>query len=242
MTFHGLLLDNFTVTQGAELLLRIIVATVCGSSIGLERSRRFKDAGIRTHSVVACSAALLMIVSKYGFADLSQGDLFFPGVRGGDPSRIAAQVVSGVSFLGAGIIYRDRNFNTKGLTTAAGIWAVAGIGLAIGAGLYLIGIFTSLFIVILQYFMHKVTVGNELSSDIRLDMVLPKGSSYPEELYQKLEEWEAVITDTQIRKEDESHTRYTLTLKLNKDITKDMLHNLLAQNEEILSVKMSRDT
>ena len=56
------------------------------------------------------------------------------------------------------------------------------------------------------------------------------------------EEWEAVITDTQIRKEDESHTRYTLTLKLNKDITKDMLHNLLAQNEEILSVKMSRDT
>ena len=92
MTFHGLLLDNFTVTHWAELLLRIVVATLCGSIIGLERSRRFKDAGIRTHSVVACTAALLMIVSKYGFADLSQGDLFFPGVRGGDPSRIAAQV------------------------------------------------------------------------------------------------------------------------------------------------------
>ena len=90
--------------------------------------------------------------------------------------------------------------------------------------------------------MHKVTVGNELSSDIRLDIVLPKGSSYPEELYRKLEEWEAVITDTQIRKEDEDHTRYTLTLKLNKDVTKDMLHNLITQNEEVLSVKMSRDT
>ena len=241
MTFHGLLLENFTLARWAELLLRIIVAIICGSLVGLERSRRFKDAGIRTHSVVACTAALLMIVSKYGFADLSQSDIYFSGVKGADPARIAAQVVSGVSFLGAGIIYRDRSYNTKGLTTAAGIWAVAGIGLAIGAGLYLIGIFTSVFIVVLQYFMHKITIGNELSSDIRLDIVLPKSSSYPEELYRKLEEWEAVITDTQIRKEDETRTRYTITLKLNKDITKDMLHNLITQNEEVLSVRVTRD-
>lgn len=143
MTLFELYNSAFTHVHWAELVLRIVIATVCGSVVGLERSWRFKNAGIRTHSMVACTAALLMIVSKYGFADLSNGDVFFPGVRGGDPARIAAQVVSGVSFLGAGIIYRDRNFTTRGLTTAAGIWAVSGIGLAVGSGMYLIGIFTT---------------------------------------------------------------------------------------------------
>ncbi|MBQ7534761.1 MAG: MgtC/SapB family protein [Stomatobaculum sp.] len=242
MTFYGLLLDSFTAPQWAELLFRIIVATICGSVIGLERSRRFKDAGIRTHSVVACTAALLMIVSKYGFADLSQGDIYFDGVRGGDPARIAAQVVSGVSFLGAGIIYRDRNFNTKGLTTAAGIWAVAGIGLAIGSGLYLVGVFTTLFIVVLQLFMHRTAVGNEHVSDVRLDIVLQDGSSYPKMLYQKLAEWEALVSETHIRKEDETHTRYIMILKLSQDITDEMLHNLITENEEVVSIKLARDT
>ena len=241
MTFFSMTMDDFTAVHWSELLLRLVVAALCGSLVGLERSRRFKDAGIRTHSLVACAAALLMIVSKYGFTDLEQAGMFFPGTRGADPARIAAQVVSGVSFLGAGIIYRDRNFTTKGLTTAAGIWAVAAIGLAVGAGLYLVGVFTTVYIVILQYFLHKIAVGNERNSDVHLDLVLNNGSTYQQRLMDKLKEWDALVMETQMRREDETHTRYILSLKLNLDITDDMLYQVLSENGEISSIKLTRD-
>ena len=241
MTFFSMTMDDFTAVHWSELLLRLVVAALCGSLVGLERSRRFKDAGIRTHSLVACAAALLMIVSKYGFTDLEQAGMFFPGTRGADPARIAAQVVSGVSFLGAGIIYRDRNFTTKGLTTAAGIWAVAAIGLAVGAGLYLVGVFTTVYIVILQYFLHKIAVGNERNSDVHLDLVLNNGSTYQQRLMDKLKEWDAQVMETQMRREDETHTRYILSLKLNMDITDDMLYQVLSENGEISSIKLTRD-
>ena len=241
MTFFSMTMDDFTAVHWSELLLRLVVAALCGSLVGLERSRRFKDAGIRTHSLVACAAALLMIVSKYGFTDLEQAGMFFPGTRGADPARIAAQVVSGVSFLGAGIIYRDRNFTTKGLTTAAGIWAVAAIGLAVGAGLYLVGVFTTVYIVILQYFLHKIAVGNERNSDVHLDLVLNNGSTYQQRLMAKLKEWDAQVMETQMRREDETHTRYILSLKLNMDITDDMLYQVLSENGEISSIKLTRD-
>jgi len=241
MTFFSMTMDDFTAVHWSELLLRLVIAALCGSLVGLERSRRFKDAGIRTHSLVACAAALLMIVSKYGFTDLEQAGMFFPGTRGADPARIAAQVVSGVSFLGAGIIYRDRNFTTKGLTTAAGIWAVAAIGLAVGAGLYLVGVFTTVYIVILQYFLHKIAVGNERNSDVHLDLVLNNGSTYQQRLMDKLKEWDALVMETQMRREDETHTRYILSLKLNMDITDDMLYQVLSENGEISSIKLTRD-
>ena len=101
-----------------------------------------KAAGIRTHSLIAITAVLSMIVSKYSFADLtpSIGGLS-DSIRSADPSRIAAQVISGVSFLGTGVIFVKRG-NPLGLTTAAGIWATAAVGLAIGSGLYILGIFT----------------------------------------------------------------------------------------------------
>ena len=121
MTFAHDLTRQFSLLQYAEFFLRILVACVCGAAIGYERSKRLKEAGIRTHIIVCCAAALTMIVSKYGFGDLvsSSGDGLY-GTRGTDPARLAAQIISGVSFLGAGIIFRNGN-SIKGLTTAAGI-------------------------------------------------------------------------------------------------------------------------
>ena len=114
-------------------VLRIFFAGICGLMIGIERRNRLKEAGIRTHLIVALGSALMMIVSKYGFFDL-QGHSFLRA----DASRIASQIVSGIGFLGAGmIIWHHRT--VSGLTTAAGIWATAGIGMAIGAGLYGVG-------------------------------------------------------------------------------------------------------
>lgn len=133
----------------AELFLRLVLATACGMVIGYERENRNKEAGIRTHAIVALGAALIMIVSKYGFVDVLRLQNYVL-----DPSRIAAQVVSGVGFLGAGIIFRE-NRSVSGLTTAAGLWATAGAGMAIGSGIYYVGIPATLLIVCLQFFLHK---------------------------------------------------------------------------------------
>ena len=114
--------------------VRLLVAGVLGAVIGLEREYRAKEAGYRTHFLVSLGSALMMIVSKYGFAVI----LADTGV-GLDPSRIAAQVVSGIGFIGAGTIIIQRQF-VRGLTTAAGVWATAGIGLAVGAGMYSLGV------------------------------------------------------------------------------------------------------
>ena len=129
-------------------IFRILLAALCGALIGYERKNRGKRAGIRTHIIVAIASALMMLVSKYGFFDL------ISGTKAADPSRIAAQVVSGVGFLGAGMIYFNRK-TLQGLTTAAGIWATSGIGLAMGAGMYFIGIFTTIIIIVSQILLHK---------------------------------------------------------------------------------------
>ena len=159
MTFHCYSGECFTILQLAELLLRIVVAAGCGMLLGLERTRRFKEAGIRTYLLVACCSALIMIVSKYGFADLAVSK--FPGTKEADGARLAAQVVSGIGFLGAGMIFRNDN-KVTGLTTAAGMWATAGIGLSIGAGLYLPGLFATGFILLLQVVLHKFTFRKDL--------------------------------------------------------------------------------
>ena len=114
-----------------ELLIRLGTAALLGSLIGLDRQRLDVSAGLRTHMLVSVGSALLMIVSAYGFEGVVS-----PGRMVLDPSRIASQVVSGIGFLGAGAILRE-NQSVHGLTTAASIWAVAAIGLAAGAGLYL---------------------------------------------------------------------------------------------------------
>lgn len=114
----------------SELLTRLLVAALLGSLVGFERERLLWAAGIRTHMLVCVGACLFMIVSAFGFADSLAGDHVAL-----DPSRAAAQVVSGVGFLGAGAILA-RGEVVRGLTTAASIWTVAAIGLGVGGGLY----------------------------------------------------------------------------------------------------------
>lgn len=132
-----------------EFLLRILIAGVLGALIGLERERRSKEAGLRTHFLVAVGSAVIMIISKYGFGDILSEDIVL------DPSRVAAQVVSGIGFLGAGMIIVQRA-SIHGLTTAAGIWATAAIGLAIGSGMYEIGVFASLLVIVGLEFLKMI--------------------------------------------------------------------------------------
>lgn len=145
-------------------LLRILIASLCGALIGYERAIQRKSAGVRTHIVVAFSSALFMIVSKYGFADLlKMSDMAL------DPSRIAAQIVSGISFIGAGAILVKRS-QISGLTTAAGIWATAAIGMAIGSGLYFLGVLATALLFIIQMMFHDDDLIDKIIMHIRFNI------------------------------------------------------------------------
>lgn len=113
-----------------ELYVRLVVAMVLGGLIGLERSSKHKDAGVRTHSLVCLGSAAIMVLSGF-----SEGEYR-------DPMRLAAQVISGIGFIGAGVIWMDKNNVKRGLTTAANIWVTAGLGLVVGYGMYDIAIVT----------------------------------------------------------------------------------------------------
>ena len=131
------------IIEELQHLISVMVAVVLGFAIGYERKLRFKEAGIRTHTIVCAGSALIMVVSKYGFADIMEYDA----------SRVAAQIVSGIGFLGAGIIiYRKHEIH--GLTTAAGVWATAGVGMAAGAGMYLVALGAAVVLIGVQCLFH----------------------------------------------------------------------------------------
>jgi putative Mg2+ transporter-C (MgtC) family protein len=157
-----------------DFLIRIAVAGVLGGLIGIERQLRAKDAGLRTHMLVGIGSAMFMIVSKYGFEDiLNQSHVSF------DPSRVAAQVVSGMGFLGAGTIIIQKQI-VKGLTTAAGLWVTAAIGLVIGSGLYEIGVYgTVLTLLVLEVFRQ---ISNRLIGHHHLIEVRLRPQSVPQVL------------------------------------------------------------
>ena len=146
-----------------EWLGRLLAAMAAGMLIGHERRNRAKEAGIRTHTMVAMSSCLLMIISKYGFAD----------VGAGDPARIAAQVVSGVGFLGAGVIF-VRHDVIQGLTTAAGIWSVSAIGLCFGAGMYIMAAVTTLLVYLVQHIFRMMVPRNHQTVGLKLKIALDK--------------------------------------------------------------------
>ena len=122
------------------MVIRLLVATALGALIGFEREYHAKEAGVRTHLLVAVGSCLFMILSAYGFdAFLNQDHVSF------DPSRIASQVVTGIGFIGAGTIILQKQM-VRGLTTAAGVWVTAAIGLACGAGMYVIACITTVIV------------------------------------------------------------------------------------------------
>ncbi len=124
-----------------RILLDLLLSVVLGFAIGFERKLRLKEAGIRTHTIVSVGAALMMVVSKYAFGSEA------------DSARVAAQIVSGVGFLGAGmIVYKQHEVH--GLTTAAGVWAAAGVGMACGGQLYVIAIGATAMLIIVQCIFH----------------------------------------------------------------------------------------
>ena len=223
-----------------DFLTRLFVAGCCGAGIGYERTKRFKEAGIRTHIIVCCAAALMMIVSKYGFSDMTDANgLYYAGTRGADPARIAAQVVSGISFLGAGMIFKTGS-SVKGLTTAAGVWFTAGVGIAIGSGMYLIGIAATLMIAIFQLVFHRFAVGADAYKTNYLLVVAEDKPEFHELYKNMIEGIEAQVTDLEISRKD-GVVQYASHIKIREKITPEDISMFFQDNEDIkvISLKTS---
>ena len=199
----------------AEFFLRILTAAVCGIVIGYERENRNKEAGIRTHAIVALGAALIMIVSKYGFSD----------IQNYDASRVAAQIVSGIGFLGAGIIF-IRNRAVSGLTTAAGIWATAGVGMAVGSGMYYIGIAVTVLIVLMQFVLHRQFV---IKKEHRYEKLVIIMKDHPgiEELQEKLLGQKVEVDSLELEMTENQEYRMELGVFLPKEDNKMELTKIL---------------
>lgn len=204
-----------------ELIFRLFLAGVCGVIIGLERRNRSKEAGIRTHFVVACGAALMMIVSKYAFFDTISSDLFEGADVRLDPSRIASTIASGIGFLGAGMIFVHRNTIT-GLTTAAGIWATSGVGMAIGAGLYYIGICAAILIVLAQILLHMNLHWKKMPKTKILVIRDVQEENYQERITESLWEKGIAVRDVAIDYDKDSRSKkYTLSIELPHDAVEE---------------------
>ena len=219
--------------------LRMLLACLFGAAIGYERSKRFKEAGIRTHILVCCGAALAMIISKYGFIDLTLTDGSpLAGTRIADPSRIASQVVSGISFLGAGVIFKNSG-TVKGLTTAACLWVTACIGLSVGAGMYLLGLFSTVLVAAMLTLLHKHAVGADAYLATRLQFTVKNGFEFNRSLTAQLEVWGAQIADSCIDRRKDGTTSYELTVRRRTEITYDEMKAFMDEHEEILTASNS---
>lgn len=212
-----------------EFLLRLFVAAILGGVIGLEREYRAKEAGFRTHFLVALGSGLFMILSQFGFDDVlghyEQVSL--------DPSRIASQVVTGIGFIGAGTIIFQKHV-VRGLTTAAGLWVTSAIGMTAGAGMYVLSIATTVLVLlclealyfILQHFgTRNITVTFSTPKEENIQLVL-----------QRLRDKEIIIDSYEMKRKDTSSGYYyvvTMEMKFKRKRYKNHLLNFMAEFESV---------
>lgn len=219
--------EFFSAYPYVDYLLRILLALVLGFSIGFERKSRAKEAGIRTHAIVAVGAALYMIISKYGFGDV--GDF--------DASRVASQIVAGVGFLGAGMIMHQRQA-IHGLTTAAGIWATAAIGMAAAAGMWQVAIGATVLIIGVQILLHANF------AFFRMKRYFSYKVSFVEEdgAHEKLRSIFGVDKFSRLKTEKRDGKFYSVvTIKTDKELTDSELSTVLKENEFVVTCESFSD-
>ncbi len=207
-----------------RILLDILLSAVLGFCIGFERKMRAKEAGIRTHTIVSVGSALMMCVSKYGF-------------NGADTARVAAQIVSGIGFLGAGIIVY-RKHEVHGLTTASGIWATAGIGMACGARLYILAAGASLILIGAQFLLHMPWKVFKIKKAYTLKIVFEDCEGSREKIKELFgfEVYVRLLLERQGEK-----LVYKATINTEKEYRSEFLENALKDHPYILSIERTDD-
>ena len=217
-----------------EALLRLSLAAVLGGMIGFERELREREAGLRTHLLVSLGSALFTIVSAYGFRDfLTSGAV----VVRTDPTRIAAQIVTGIGFLGAGAIIRQ-GFSVRGLTTAATLWVVAAVGLACGAGYYSAAALSTALVLLALYPLRIVAYRILIRfrpEGGRLLVELPLGQS-PGMVIDELERLGARIASLEVSQEGDRR-RLEVDVALPRDLHAPSIVSRIAEVENVAGVR-----
>ena len=225
--------STLTLFDNLEFLIRLLLSAALGALVGLERSKRQKEAGVRTHCIIACTSALFMILSKYAFVDTAIGA---DGLRGADPARIAAQVVSGISFLGAGVIFKNGN-SIRGLTTAAGMWGTAAIGMAVGAGMYWLGLIEAAILVAIQIVLHRFPVGADALTTQELLVEMEDTPELQAKFDALLQAHNGQVVESSLSR-DEGYLRMEITAKLEPPITHDEALTFLKSNSGVRKVSV----
>ena len=219
------LTDPMFLIGEAELMIRVGLACILGWLIGNERKNRNKSAGTRTHAIVALGSALAMVVSKYGFMDMPDHDA----------ARVAAQVVSGVGFLGAGIIF-VRNNLVNGLTTAAGLWATASVGLAMGSGLYVIDIASALVLIVMQEITHKIAYFAKVASAGMIRMTLVQETDAIKNMRNFLEDFKIDVVSVKINKNKKEEIKLEFEVVYPPGFDKAGLFSKLAEKPGVIMI------
>ena len=207
-----------------RMLADLLLSVLLGFVIGFERKIRFKEAGIRTHTIVCAGSALMMIISKYAFT-------------GADSARVAAQIVTGVGFLGAGMIVYRRN-EVRGLTTAAGVWATAGVGMACGGRLYFVAVGATIIIISAQCLFHlpfKFFHSKRFYA-VKIEFVQTEQENMIIKSLFGVDRFNHLII-----KRENGEVIYSATLNTDKEFSSTKLNQIMAENKFILSIERDDD-
>ena len=204
-----------------EIMLALLLSVALGFVIGLERKYRLKEAGIRTHTIVCFGAALMMVVSKNAF----NGEA--------DAARVAAQIVSGIGFIGAGmIVYRQHE--VRGLTTAAGVWATAGIGMTCGAELYIVAIVATGLMLAVQFLLHTNfrIFKNKKSYSVKIEFSRTGDENLKIKEIFGTDRFNHLVL---IREKD--RVVYSATLNTEEEFSSSRLNEIMEENDFICSIE-----
>lgn len=208
----------------SDIILRLIIAAALGTVVGYERERQNQPAGLRTHMILVVGATLAMTLS------INLAIQFRDFVPNGDPARLAAQVISGIGFLGAGAILRYGS-SVKGLTTATSLWTMAIVGMAVGAGYYLVGVASVALLMVILALINKVEIrAIDIYAEMQIEVTAEDRPGIVDEVKQLLDRHSRRINAFAITKETEAgtvHLRYEV--KMAEDEQIDQLADELAQ-------------
>lgn len=223
MTFINALFDNFWF----ESIIRLILGFVLAGIIGAERQSVNKPAGFKTHSLIGVSSVLIMLCGEY----------LSTKYNGADASRIPAQLLSGIGFIGAGTILRD-GFNVKGLTTAASLLAVTCIGLSIGAGFYVGGIVTTIIVYIILSYTHAMFGSLDHFTNIELNLVVDDFANTLPLIQNILDKYDVSIKKIKNNQKDEKNSRdVQLVFRYHKDVNINSVITEISKLENVIDLE-----
>jgi len=225
-------LEGFFDIAGGIFCVRLAIAVMCGGLVGIDRSLRAKDAGIRTYSILAAASALLMFISKYGFCDLNAP----LEVGGADNSMIAHQMVNGIGFLCAGVIFKSKGDALHGLTSACYIWGVCAIGMACGCGLVVEAAFTTVFLLMVQRFLYRFNLGENAYHYQTLEITYLPNPVTVDMLNRKRKRYGIHIRQSEFIRNDDGTITLRMQVRMKKEIPFKNALKFLDKNDMVRSI------